>query len=504
MISPPSAPFLIGAHDVPAVQLAIAEIARAGYSEVAVRERLGLADITDLKWKALPIYRAERLTKRDAQALALELFLLQGDVGVGDLGLLFSSASVDALVRAELLAVDSSGRARARASLFPVGDRLVFSDHAWHKLPHPGYRTVPRDQVMFVGDDSRWLARATVRRPVRSSLDLCTGSGVQAILSAAHSERVLAVDLNPRAVNCARFNATISGADNMEVVAGNLFEPVSPTERFDLITANPPFVASPVDEMMFRDGGASGEAIQQRIIAGLPDHLAPGGIAQMVTELGEREGEPIVKRVREWLGGAPMNIYLLRLRTYSAGYYAIGHAASDGDYGAYLASVSEWAANLRQQDYKQIVSVLIAFQWSDPAASAPWDRVDESQPPKRDAGAEVEEVFSRQNCRVLDASRVYRSSPVALTESQVLGSQIPTAVRATLLGRALTVEHSLNPVEREILVRLDKPAAVSELPAMLSLDKTAVLAAVDSLQRRGLLCVTAPVRNGKSATEPRP
>jgi hypothetical protein len=27
----------------------------------------------------------------------------------------------------------------------------------------------------------------------------------------------------------------------------------------------------------FRDGGRSGEDIQKRIVAGLPDHLAPGG-----------------------------------------------------------------------------------------------------------------------------------------------------------------------------------------------------------------------------------
>ena len=491
VISPQSATFLIDASDVPAVRVAIAEIARAGYSEAAVRDRLGLADITELKWKALAIYRDERLAKRDAQAVAMELFLLQGNVAAADLDLVFSAASQDVLLRAGILAIDSSGRARARASLFPVRDRLIFSDHAWHKLPHPGYKTVPRDQVMFVGDDSRWLARATVRRPVRSGLDLCTGSGVQAILSAAHSERVLAVDLNPRAVDCARFNAIVTGASNLDVVAGNLFDPVSPGERFDLITANPPFVVSPVDEIMFRDGGPSGETIQQKIVAGLPEHLAAGGIAQMVTELGEREGEPIVQRVRAWLGGARMDIYILRLRTYSAGYYAIGHASGDGDYREYLESVGAWAANLRQQNYKQVVSVLIAFQWSDPAAGTPWDRVDDAQPPKRDAGLEVEEVFFRQRRKsTLEGCRVNRSGQIALTESRVLNSQIPTAARATLLGRAVTVEHSLNPVEREILVRLEKPLLVSELPAMLNFDRNAVLEAVDSLQRRGLVSVT--------------
>jgi hypothetical protein len=489
-----AAPFLIDLRDVPEFQLAVGEIARKGYTEAAVCQRLGIGDITELKWKALPIYRDERLEERDAQALAMELFLLQGAVPATELHRLFSAPSQAVLLRTGILEIDSSGLARARASLFPVGDRLIFSDHAWHKLPHPGYTTVPRDLVMFVGSDSRWLARATVRRPVRAALDLCTGSGVQALLAAAHSERVLAVDINPRAARCARFNATISGTANIEVAEGNLFEPVSATERFDLITANPPFVSSPVDEMLFRDGGPSGEAIQQRIVAGLARHLAPGGIAQIVTELGEREGESIVERVRQWLDGAAMDIHILRLRTYSADYYAIGHSSSDGGYGDYLESVGAWARNLRDQGYARIVSVLIAFEWSDRAAGAPWDRVDESQPPKRDAGAEVEAVFSLERAvrknRASDGHWVRRAGPIALTESRMLGSEIPAAARATPLGRALTVEYTLGPVEREVLNRLGQPVAVAELLASLNIERNAVFAAIDSLRRRGLVDVT--------------
>ncbi|HEV8041397.1 MAG TPA: methyltransferase [Bryobacteraceae bacterium] len=492
--------FLVDAGDVTDFRTAISEIASKGYTEMAVRERLGLADITDLKWKALPIYRAERLAERDAQALAMELFLLQGAVPAGELHRLFSKRGREVLLQTGILEIDAEGLARARASIFPVGDRLIFSDHAWHKLPHPGYTTVPRDLVMFVGSDSRWLARATVRRPVHSALDLCTGSGVQALLAAPHARRVVAVDINPRAVQCARFNAAISGASNMEVAEGNLFEPVSATERFDLITANPPFVSSPVDELMFRDGGPSGEDIQRRIVAALPRYLAPGGIAQIVTELGEREGESIVKRVRQWLDGAAMDIHILRLRTYSAGYYAIGHAASEGGYGNYLESVGAWAANLRDQGYARIISVLIAFEWSDPAAGAPWDRVDESQPPKREAGREVEAVFSleratrRNRSGAVDRRHVSRSGPIALTESRVLGSEkIPATARATLLGQALTVEYPLDPVERDILQSLDKPVAISDLLAVgdkVGIDREAVLAALDSLQRRGLVSLT--------------
>jgi hypothetical protein len=181
--------------------------------------------------------------------------------------------------------------------------------------------------------------------------------------------------------------------------------------------------------------------------------------------------------------------------------YAIGHAASDGGYGAYLESVGAWARNLRDQGYAQVISVLIAFEWSDPAAGAPWDRVDESQPPKRDAGAEVEAVFSleriarRPRDGAPDRRRISRSGPIALTESRVLGGQqIPATARATLLGQALTVEYPLDPVERDILQSLEKPVAVSDLLAVAdqcNMDKNAVLAAIDSLQRHGLISVIA-------------
>jgi carbamoyltransferase len=296
------AAFVIDSADLSQFRQAVQEIASAGYSETLVRDRLGLADIAELRWKARPIYQG-RLTERDPLALAIELFLLQGAIPAAELDGWLSAPSRDVLLGTRILSIDAGGLARANASLFPVGDHLIFSDHAWHKLPHPGYRTVPSDQVMFVGNDSRWLARATVRRPVRASLDLCTGSGIHALLAAAHSEHVVAVDINPRAARCACFNAQVLGATNIEVIVGDLFEAVGAAGRFDLITANPPFVPSPLDEFKFRDGGRPGEAVQQRIVAALPRYLAPGGIAQIVTELGEREGEPIVRRVRQWLGG---------------------------------------------------------------------------------------------------------------------------------------------------------------------------------------------------------
>ena len=163
-----AAAFLIDDADVPALRNAVSRIARAGYCETRVRERLGLSDLNDLRWRALPIYREEQLAVRDLLASAIDLFLLQGAIPSDELNRLFDKADRDVLMRAGLLSIDEKGVAHARASLFPVGDCLVFSDHAWPMLPHPGCANVPHDQVMSIGTDSRWLARVTVRRPVGS------------------------------------------------------------------------------------------------------------------------------------------------------------------------------------------------------------------------------------------------------------------------------------------------------------------------------------------------
>jgi hypothetical protein len=525
-----SAPFLLDDSDLPPLREVISNLARIGYSEKPVLERLGLASFSDLQWRATPMYREERLADRDPLALAIELFLLQGSVSEHELSTLFADTSLidqsridqssrDALIRTGLLAIDDTGRARARASLFPVGKRLVFSDHAWPELPHPGYKTVPYDQVMFVGGDSRALAHCTPRRPVRAALDLCTGSGIQALLAAEHAERVVAVDINERAARCTRFNAQVAGATNLEVVVGDLFEPVRQEgfkQRFDLITANPPFVPSPLNTLGFRDGGRSGEDIQKRIVAGLPEHLAPGGSAHMITELGERDNEPLADRLREWLAGSPMDIHILRLREFSATKYAIGHAKGD-DYDVFLDSVQSWAGNLRAQGYQRVVVVLISFQWSDPASGPPWVRVDETQAPQRAAGAEIEAAFRAERLsrrldlpETLKHSWLRRTGPIALLDAQLLGGELRTKAnaKATLLGQALPVEYQLDPVERELLNFLelnfhDKRITVSDLLGHArrpNVSEDSVLAAITSLLRRRLICCEICSEAGSEAS----
>ena len=104
---------------------------------------------------------------------------------------------------------------RALVRIVPHDDVLVASD----RRLVPGMEARP-DHVAGVHGPSLTLSHLTVRRQVETALDVGTGSGVQALLAARHSDRVVATDLNERALEFAAFNAVLNGAENVEVRAG--------------------------------------------------------------------------------------------------------------------------------------------------------------------------------------------------------------------------------------------------------------------------------------------
>jgi release factor glutamine methyltransferase len=111
-------------------------------------------------------------------------------------------------------------------------------------------------------------------------LDMGTGSGVGAVIAARHARRVVAVDINPAAVRCARINALLNDVEQrIEVRQGDLFAALG-DERFDLVLFNPPFVrALPRSD---RDRAWSAVDVAERFAEGLERHLKPAGTALIV------------------------------------------------------------------------------------------------------------------------------------------------------------------------------------------------------------------------------
>ena len=178
-------------------------------------------------------------------------------------------------------------------------DVLIASD--WGELagaiPGP-------DHVMPVGGATRTLAALAAYGADERVLDVGTGCGYHAILAALCGARVTATDVSARALDYARFNAALAGAE-IDFRRGSLLEPVrgswsdpadsadsldslsAARERYDVVVSNPPFVVTPeaarADGVRtYRDGGREGDSLLAELVGELGGVLAPGGRAWML------------------------------------------------------------------------------------------------------------------------------------------------------------------------------------------------------------------------------
>lgn len=148
--------------------------------------------------------------------------------------------------------------------------------------------------------ETETLVAAALGEPFAEVLDLGTGSGC--ILLTLLMERPLArgvgVDLSPAALAVAGRNRDRLGlAGRASLRPGNWFDNVP--ERFDLITANPPYIAAAEMAGLSRDvrdwephmaltPGGDGLAAYRAIAAGAIDRLAPLG--RLLVEIGPTQG----------------------------------------------------------------------------------------------------------------------------------------------------------------------------------------------------------------------
>lgn len=107
---------------------------------------------------------------------------------------------------------------------------------------HLGLTLVVPPHVQVIESTSDLLGRVVLdeARSGERVLDMGTGSGVNAILAATRGADVVAVDVNPHAVEAARANSERNGvADRVTIVHSDLFAEVE--GRFDLVVFDPPF-----------------------------------------------------------------------------------------------------------------------------------------------------------------------------------------------------------------------------------------------------------------------
>ena len=141
--------------------------------------------------------------------------------------------------------------------------------------------------------------RILPRTPCGPVLDLCSGTGVAALLLSKTSEHTYAADLTERCKQFALFNQRMNGIANSSVVIGDLYQPVAGL-TFDRIVVHPPYQPVFRHQQIFNSGGVDGEQITRRCIEESYIHLRPGGRLYCLAQITARE-QPVDQRVRQWL-----------------------------------------------------------------------------------------------------------------------------------------------------------------------------------------------------------
>jgi release factor glutamine methyltransferase len=114
-------------------------------------------------------------------------------------------------------------------------------------------------------------------------LDMGAGCGILGLTAAKKAREVVAIDISPYAIRCAKESAELNNVSSkLYFIQGDLFAPLGQETKFDRILFNAPYL--PADESEKKSwierawtGGITGRQIIARFIPAASKHLKPRG-----------------------------------------------------------------------------------------------------------------------------------------------------------------------------------------------------------------------------------
>ncbi|MDD4869911.1 MAG: methyltransferase [Kiritimatiellae bacterium] len=145
---------------------------------------------------------------------------------------------------------------------------------------------------VYIGPDSTFLLYYIPMEKIRPGhriLDMCTGTGVIGVCLSRFSDHVLSTDIGDAPLRLAPLNRILNGKENsIEIRREDLRETMTRDDKFDLITCNPPFVATPpefVSPLYALGTGSDGLDYLRLLVERSVPKLNPGGEACYVADL---------------------------------------------------------------------------------------------------------------------------------------------------------------------------------------------------------------------------
>ncbi|MDH5449787.1 MAG: class I SAM-dependent methyltransferase [Candidatus Bathyarchaeota archaeon] len=151
--------------------------------------------------------------------------------------------------------------------------KLFFDDCVFHVL----------EDVYEPAEDTFLLAENLRLNKDEFVLDMGTGCGILAILAARRAREVIATDINPYAVYCAKINAKLNGVERkMNILRGDVFQPIREGKQFDLVLFNTPYLPSEEEDQKpwiekAWAGGFDGRGLIDRFLLDAPEYLEMDG-----------------------------------------------------------------------------------------------------------------------------------------------------------------------------------------------------------------------------------
>ncbi len=195
----------------------------------------------------------------------------------------------------------------------------VVSAHEWRKKgvpvpalgPAPDNRIHPHHGVFSPvrGEYIELVAKAPLPMATHAltAFDIGTGTGVlAAVLATRGVAKVLATELEPRALACAQENLSRLGlSDRVELLQADLFPP----GRAPLVVCNPPWLparpGAPIERAVYDEDSR----MLKGFLAGLAAHLAPGGEGWLIlSDLAEHLGLRTRAELLGWIATAGLQV----------------------------------------------------------------------------------------------------------------------------------------------------------------------------------------------------
>lgn len=477
------------------------------------------ADLADAHFRSEPMRARWGIEADDAIGRTLRTPALRG---LGDADdpqavlarlLIFGVAQAAPLVDAALPRLGSAGLVELGLARRDAGDIVptaIVRPQSFHDDRGPGEWIIAadldeiatgggalaEDHVLGVGGASLTLAGLQLPTAAGRVLDLGTGCGVQALRARRYADVVVATDISSRALQFTRMNALINDTEGLDVREGSLFDPVA-SETFDRIVSNPPFVITPrvqgVPEYEYRDGGLVGDALVAQVVAGVGEHLVPGGTAQFLANWETKDGVAGLDRFRAWVesSAVPLDAWVIERETLNPIEYAemwIRDGGTAPGLPEHDRLLTAWLDDFAARGVSEIGFGYVLLRRPAGAPTlARYERVSQPIPSEGALGSHLAEVLAAHDAQsalsddALLERRLSAASDVTETRHYLPGAENPTVIELRQgggFGRSIQADPALAGLVGASDGELSAGQILGALAQLLEVDEGALTASV--------------------------